>query len=103
MRTQRNWGWYLTLLRTPWLCVKVLKFNKGAMLSLQRHYFRNEVWFFLKGYGAVYLDGKWFNRQAPCMYMVNRQQLHRYQAGVNTWILEFQFGSRCKEEDIERV
>lgn len=102
MRVKRRWGWYLTLLRLPFFCIKILKFDAGEMLSNQRHRWRNEFWIILKGFGDAQIDGEWTPKPAPAVYMINAMQWHVFHAHVDTWVLEFQFGKQCKEEDIER-
>lgn len=108
MLTRREWGWYLTLLRLPWFCIKVLKFDAHKELSMQRHKNRSELWVILKGNGMAFIgwdtviDTHFIKKIAPALYMVNPYQWHKFDANTPVWVLEFQFGSKCKEEDIER-
>ena len=103
LKTKRDWGWYLTLIRLPWFCVKILKFEDNGILSLQRHEFRNEFWFIFKGIGNAKVCGDtWLVKRAPDVYMVNKMQWHQFIATGKVWVLEIQFGVKCLEEDIER-
>lgn len=108
MLTKRKWGWYLTLFRCPWLCIKILKFDKGKSLSKQKHFHRNEWWFLLFGSGVFY--NKEYYCVGKCMreiwcdrsISIPKGSLHYYKAWETTYILEVQYGERCEEEDIKR-
>lgn len=112
---QRTWGWYLTLLRTPWLCVKLLRFAPGGRLSNQRHRFRNEWWVILKGKGLAIFDERkqdgsiesWFayTDVGPAFaFVFHRNRWHSFKAESNgkpVYAMEIQWG-KVSELDIER-
>lgn len=103
---RKPWGKYWVLLSRPQFKVKLLYFKEGGEISLQRHFYRDETWCFLKG-------GGWMKNNQTTKgikkYMVAgdstivpRGYWHHYRADKPTYILEVQTGL-CKEEDIERV
>lgn len=98
---KRSWGWYATLLRTPWLCIKILRFRKGGELSLQRHKYRNELWLFLGVIGCLnrrkYLFKHWG------WHLIKKNRLHTFKAITKpAYIFEIQYGSLVSEDDITR-
>jgi mannose-6-phosphate isomerase-like protein (cupin superfamily) len=97
---KRKWGWYLTLFRCPWFCVKILKFETGLSLSKQKHFHRNEWWFILYGRGI-------FNEEIDERTLFNhilipKNTIHYFKAFQPTYILEVQYGDKVCEEDIKR-
>lgn len=99
---QRSWGWYATLIRTPWFCVKLLRFAPYSKLSLQRHLHRNEIWFFLKGVGFVNepLLG-WKKRFS--VWKIDCKTWHQFGTNIlPVYALELQYGKKVSESDIER-
>jgi len=113
---QRAWGWYATLIRTPWLCVKVLKFQPWKSLSLQKHAHRTEVWFFIKGYGIGNLyDPVSCNIHHTRIYdsfcltpkksvwFIPSGYWHQFGARrLPVYAIELQYGRKVTELDIER-
>ncbi len=51
---RKRWGWYKTLLERKHFKVKLLYFEKSKSCSMQRHKFRNELWLFIFGDGAMH-------------------------------------------------
>lgn len=110
----RSWGWYATLLRTPWFCIKILKFNKYGELSYQIHNHRNELWIFLWGYGAGLKKPDVLPRPPGQMkyrmynkiftfWNIPKLNWHTFRAfGNAVYVLEIQYGSKVTEQDIER-
>lgn len=128
---QRTWGWYLTLLRTPWLCVKLLRFAPGGKLSVQRHMYRSEHWRILSGRGVMVYGDKpenvtwqiqdWFGPNTGSFgkvalkiegctipytgnkFTFGRSLWHTYVAyDEPVYALEIQWGRKVSESDIER-
>lgn len=100
MLKRRKWGWYLTLWSEKRFKIKFLFFKRDHCCSVQRHAERNELWLVLlgKGYkhGSEFVGrGDWFN--------VTSDTWHSYFAEKPTIILEIQYGTNCREDDIERV
>lgn len=85
--------------------VKLLRFNAGGAISLQRHEHRGEAWLFLSGLGNICNceDGDFTGiAKAGDYWHAGKGKWHRYQAIKHTWVLEIQYGERCVEEDIVR-
>lgn len=110
-RTDRQWGYY-RVLHTNGAGVKVkeLTVEPRKQLSMQRHNYRNELWFVSEGIASVYTldaDGKRKFRGS----FGTHEQLN---ISFNSWhqlcnetdqplkIIEIQHGSQCVEDDIER-
>lgn len=101
-KVDRNWGWYLVLRETPQTKWKILYFRRGAKLSLQRHFKREEKWFFLLGSGLFWRDHAGFEARIGDRYHVPVGTWHQYFAHEPTIVLEKQTGI-CTEDDIERA
>ena len=108
-RVNRDWGFYLVLRETPKTKWKILYFRRGAKLSLQRHFKREEKWYFLLGHGDFIRQQGSLDEgliQGP-MTIGDRVTVpvkcwHQYIAHEPTIVLEKQSGI-CEEEDIERA
>jgi cytidyltransferase-like protein len=110
-KTKRLWGWYRVLDDKPGYKVKELVIEPGKSLSDQRHFFRSEHWYVLKGTCNL-------KTEVANGGVVTNTQLTELTTGyvipVNTWhqasnptdepchILEVQYGEKCIEDDIER-
>ncbi len=89
---QRAWGWYATLIRTPWFCLKLLRFKPYGQLSMQRHMHRTEIWYVIKTWGMY----ERFN-------VIRPNQWHTFKAFQHpVYAIEFQYGKKVTESDIER-
>lgn len=98
-KVNRKWGCYLTLLRLPWFCIKILKFKPHHAISKQKHFYRSEWWLILKGDGMS-LSGR---KGIVDVYYIPRKQWHHFLAGYRgCTVLEIQWGRKVKEEDICR-
>lgn len=106
---QRNWGYFRVIHyvqnETTEIKVKELVVNPGASLSMQRHQYRDEVWFLKQGQGKIDFG---MNELKPILpnkfYYIAKNQWHRL---VNSGdeplhIIEVQQGTYCIEEDIQR-
>lgn len=95
---KRAWGWYATLIRTPWFCVKLLRFKPYGNLSEQRHFYRTEVWFFINDGGIPLQYFKEYR-----VWKIKPGEWHLFSAGDKpVYALELQYGKKVTEEDIER-
>lgn len=107
-KTEKSWGWYRVLDDVPGYKVKELVIEPHKAFSMQKHNFRSEYWYILKGKCKIITD---YNNQ-PCE--LTKVANESYNIGVGVWhqckndydepchILEVQHGSKCVEEDIER-
>ena len=105
-KTERKWGYYRVLHSDgPSTKVKELVVEPGKSLSLQRHSFRNELWYVSNGTGAINLNGV----RSPLKKgdFVNIYVSDWHQLINNSFeelkIVEIQYGQNCYEEDIERI
>lgn len=85
------WGWYLTLFRTPWFCMKILRVQENSAISFQKHTGRSELWFV-----KPFKDLMW------CRYIPKNTWHYLGAFGGPSYVLEFQWGKLVKEDDIER-
>ncbi len=99
-KTQRAWGYYRILVNLPFFKIKWLRFDRYSQLSMQKHFFRNEFWIIF-GFGTGFVKGKIHNN--PKVLFIKKGLWHRYWAHENVKIIEFQFGSKVVELDIERL
>ena len=116
---QRAWGWYATLIRTPWFCVKLLRFKPHGALSMQLHNLRTEIWFFIKGDGTILhyahrekrtkkmVLGMFLACYNPCDYnyvwRIRPKEAHQFIAYEKpVYAIELQYGRKVTETDIER-
>jgi len=111
-KTVRPWGYYRVLHEPHTKCkVKELTVLPGLSLSMQKHKFRNELWFVSEGIATVYtLDPKTTDIEKMGTYIQNQS----LSIPENLWhmlsnetanplrIIEIQYGDACYEEDIER-
>lgn len=112
---QRAWGWYATLIRTPWFCLKVLRFKSGGELSNQKHKHRTEIWWFIRGQGKIEYrhciedappvysyKTVWFN-ELFSVWKIKKGWWHKFTAfNKPVYAIELQYGTKVTEKDIER-
>lgn len=109
-RTERPWGYYRVLHEIGrHTKVKELTVEPGALLSMQKHSERAEHWFIAEGEATVYtiknnettLLGKY--KQHESLHIDNFQW-HRLcnETTEPLKVIEIQYGTSCREEDIER-
>ena len=110
-KTIRNWGWYRVLDDKSGYKVKELISSPGESLSMQRHRYRAEHWYILKGectFNIINVSsdieelGKFKENQT---ITIEKDKWHQ---ACNTTtelchILEVQYGDKCIEEDIVRM
>lgn len=108
-KTQRLWGWYRVLDDKPGYKVKELIIEPGKRLSDQRHFYRSEHWYVLKG--TCTLNTECNNvKQSTILnelthgFVINKETWHQAinDTDLPCHILEVQYGEKCIEDDIER-
>lgn len=105
---QRTWGWYATLIRTPWFCLKLLRFRANGALSMQRHKYRTEIWILMNVMGI--LEGIKNEIIEHIVFFkfwglvrIRPNEWHRLRAfNKPIYIIELQYGKKVTESDIER-
>ena len=111
-KTVRPWGYYRVLHEPHTKCkLKELTVLPGQSLSMQKHKYRNELWFVSEGIATVYtLDPKTTDMEKMGTYIQNQTlfiQENQWHMLCNETanplkIIEIQYGDACYEEDIER-
>jgi D-beta-D-heptose 7-phosphate kinase/D-beta-D-heptose 1-phosphate adenosyltransferase len=110
-RTPRPWGYYRVLHQPDaQICVKELTVDPGATLSMQRHAQRSEFWMVAQGQASVYTLG--VDQREQLLYelpqhhhcWIDRRQWHRLaNRGTEPLrVIEIQYGTDCRESDIQR-
>ena len=104
-KSERPWGRYEVLQENPTHKVKCIWVLPGKRLSYQRHKFRAEHWFIVKGDGEVTIDGASKRVRAGDSVDFGIGVAHRIaNIGVTDLIfVEVQTGTYFGEDDIERL
>ncbi len=102
---KRPWGYFEILSDTPDHKVKRITVKPGGILSLQRHKFRSEHWFFVSGSGKVTLEGKEYPVRSGATIDIPLGARHRMEntSSGDLVIIEVQTGTYFGEDDIERL
>jgi cytidyltransferase-like protein len=107
-KTAREWGYWRVLDDKETIKVKELVINPGCSLSDQRHKYRKEHWYILKGKCEIRTE--WYGSKNTIELIANDYfiiEKYSWHKTTNTGdepchILEVQYGEKCIEEDIER-
>ncbi len=109
-RTEKTWGYYKVIYENGQETkVKELVCNPHSKLSLQRHFDRKELWYFMEGEGYINTikDGNPI-RMGPYkkhdIVIIDYEEWHQLvnEHDIPIKIVEIQYGRNCIEEDIER-
>ena len=100
-RVMKPWGWYeiVEKKRTWW--IKKLFVKSGAMLSLQSHRFRSEIWTVLTGEIIAQIGRKKKKCRAGETVTIGKNAKHRIKGVSDALVLETAIG-RPIERDITR-
>lgn len=100
----RPWGTWEVLDGDDNFCVKRIKVNPKAMLSLQLHHFRSEHWIIVKGTAFVTLDDKIIEVKADDAVYIPVNTKHRIEnrSDKPMEFIEIQTGDNLDENDIVR-
>jgi len=108
-KTKRSWGWYRVLDDKDGYKVKELVIEPHKSLSMQRHFYRSEHWYALKGECVIETE---YNsipntvllKEQTQGYVIGKEVWHKASNNTDTHchILEVQYGEKCIEDDIER-
>jgi len=107
-KTRRVWGWYRVLDDNIGYKVKELVIAPNSSLSMQRHFYRAEHWYVLKGHCALRTEGvagvQKVKLSSNQTYSIDAEVWHQAinETNKDCHILEVQYGSKCIEDDIER-
>ena len=110
-KTFRKWGYYKVIHEdNPEVKVKEMVVYPQQHLSMQKHHFRNELWFVAEGTASLYT----INISSDVELVGEYKQHARIDIQKNSWhmlanetyhplkIIEIQYGDNCVEEDMER-
>jgi len=110
-KTARNWGYYRVLHEVgPEVKLKELTVEPRTCLSMQRHQQRAEFWFVAQGTASVYSLNHSTDHELVCDLQAHQSMFipcgdwHMLcnETDVPLRLIEIQYGSDCREEDIER-
>ena len=100
----RPWGFYKNYFRGDQFLLKELTINRKSSISLQKHYYRSELWTIISGRPKITLGKKVFFKNANDNVFIPKGSIHRienvYKKPVK--IVEAQLGKILKETDIVR-
>ena len=101
----RPWGTYEVLSDAADHKVKRIVVFPGKRLSLQRHTYRAEHWFIVKGAGVATVGSELRDVQSGDTVDIAQRMLHRIHNTGNEELvfIEVQTGSYFGEDDIERL
>ena len=115
----KKWGNYVILYESKNIKVKLLNIAPGQGISFQKHKKRNEFWVYKKGKLQLYysdMEGEIKSAEdAEKAIRCNWEPGETMRINKNVWhmvgntgdkvgqILEVQWGSKCSEDDIERL
>lgn len=109
-KTERDWGYWRVLDDKGTVKVKELVINPGESLSDQRHFYRSEHWYVVKG--RVEIETEVLDPHTKTTFVLNPHTTkvitaRTWHKATNTGsvpahIIEIQYGQKCVEDDIER-
>lgn len=104
-KEHRPWGFYEILSDATDHKVKRITVYPGKRLSYQRHFYRSEHWFIVRGTAIVTLDGEDIDVSAGEAIDLPVKSWHRIRnrGNSNTVFIEIQTGNYFGEDDIERA
>ncbi len=100
----RPWGKYINLFRGKNFLIKELYVKKNGVLSLQKHFHREEYWLVTQGSPKITLNEKKFTKKTNDTIFIPLGAVHRIEnrCKKTVKIIEAQLGSILKETDIVR-
>lgn len=107
-KTVRPWGHWRVLDDKGTVKVKELVINPGCSLSDQKHAFRSERWYILKGSCNIQTEWHGLTNSVTLTqhdnYVIEKDVWHLTKNISDTacHVLEIQYGEHCLEEDIQR-
>ena len=100
----RPWGRYVNLFNGKGFLVKELYIKPKGILSLQKHYHREEYWMITEGTPKITVNKDVFFKKPFESVFIPLKAIHRIENTFNVpvKIIEVQTGSILKETDIVR-
>ena len=107
---ERIWGRFYNLFTDNKVKLKELIVDPGKGMSLQKHFYRDEIWFVSKGECIVNFSNegpeqiKEFHLKEHDSFSVKKNEWHQITNPFNKEckIIEVQYGEKTDEDDIER-
>jgi len=104
-KIERPWGFFQILLETSTTKLKLIKVMPKQKLSLQKHKYRSERWYVIKGRAKVERDKEKFTLELGDTIGIEKSQTHSLEnvEDVPLEIVEIQTGEYLGEDDIIRL
>ena len=104
-REERPWGYFETLMETESSKVKLLSVLPNHKLSLQKHQYRSETWYVVRGEAKVTKGNERFSLLSGDSIVIRQNEEHRLENTSNETleIIEIQTGTYFGEDDIIRI
>ena len=104
-REERPWGFFEVLMETDSAKVKLISVSAGHKLSLQKHKYRSETWYVVRGEAKVTKDNERFTMTNGDSVIIKQNEEHRLENTSNEplEIIEIQTGTYFGEDDIIRL
>jgi mannose-1-phosphate guanylyltransferase/mannose-6-phosphate isomerase len=104
-REERPWGYFETLMETETSKVKLLCVLPNHRLSLQKHKYRSETWYVIRGEAKVTKGNERFSLLSGDSIIIKQNEEHRLENLSNETleIIEIQTGTYFGEDDIIRI
>ena len=101
----RPWGNFEIIEKGSTYIIKRITVNPGKRLSLQRHKYRAEHWFFVEGTGLVTVNDLKLKAIKGISIDIGINDIHRVEniADTSLIFIEIQLGTYLSEDDIERI
>ena len=104
-KIERPWGFFQILMETSSTKVKLIKVMPKQKLSLQKHKFRSETWYVIKGRAKVTRNNEKFTLELGDSIIIEKGEIHSLEnvENVPLEIIEIQTGNYLGEDDIIRL
>ena len=105
LKTERPWGFFQVLMETDSTKVKLIRVMPKQKLSLQKHNYRSEKWFVVKGKARVTREDEQFTLELGDSINIEKKQKHSLEnlGSSPLEIIEIQTGDYLGEDDIVRL
>ena len=104
-KIERPWGFFQVLMETASTKVKLIEVQPQQKLSLQKHKFRSEKWYVIKGEAKVVRGSEKFTLELGDSINIEKNQIHSLEnvGSSPLEIIEIQTGNYLGEDDIVRL
>ena len=104
-KEKKPWGFFETLMETETSKVKLLSVSPNQKLSLQKHRFRSETWYVIRGEAKITKGNERFTMVSGDSVVIKQNEEHRLEniSDERLEIIEIQTGTYFGEDDIIRI